>query len=46
MITDLKEQFECDMILINCDKTLKEMQIFVEVDGKQGNKKVQIIMMT
>ncbi len=39
MITDLKEQFECDMILINCDKTLKEMQIFVEVDGKQGNKK-------
>ncbi|MGG5740303.1 terminase large subunit domain-containing protein [Bacillus cereus group sp. IBL03679] len=39
MITDLKEQFECEVILINCDKTLKEMQIFVEVDGKQGNKK-------
>lgn len=39
MITDLKEQFELEMILINCDKTLKEMQIFIETDGKTGNKK-------
>lgn len=39
MITDLKEQFETGMILINCDQTLKEMQIFVENDGKTGNKK-------
>ncbi|OPA08707.1 terminase large subunit domain-containing protein [Bacillus cereus] len=39
MITDLKEQFELEIILINCDKTLKEMQIFIETDGKTGNKK-------
>jgi hypothetical protein len=39
MISDLKEQFELEMILINCDKTLKEMQIFIESDGKTGNKK-------
>ncbi|HDR7414092.1 TPA: terminase family protein [Bacillus toyonensis] len=38
MITDLKEQFELGMILINCSETLKEMQIFVEKDGKTGNK--------
>ena len=39
MITDMKEQFELEMILINCSQTLKEMQIFVESDGKTGNKK-------
>lgn len=39
MISDLKEQFECDLILINCKETLEQMQIFIEKDGKQGNKK-------
>lgn len=39
MITDLKEQFELEMILINCCETLEQMQIFVESDGKTGNKK-------
>lgn len=39
MITDLKEQFELEMILINCQETLDQMQIFVETDGKTGNKK-------
>ncbi|MFB7304645.1 terminase large subunit domain-containing protein [Heyndrickxia sporothermodurans] len=39
MITDLKEQFELDMILINCNETLEQMQIFIETDGKTGNKK-------
>ncbi|MEK4000891.1 terminase family protein [Bacillus sp. FSL K6-2822] len=39
MITDLKEQFELEMMLINCQETLEQMQIFVETDGKTGNKK-------
>lgn len=39
MITDLKEQFELEMILIQCQETLEQMQIFVETDGKTGNKK-------
>ncbi|MCU5107006.1 terminase family protein [Bacillus cereus] len=39
MITDLKEQFELETILINCQETLEQMQIFVETDGKTGNKK-------
>ncbi|MCJ7986959.1 terminase family protein [Priestia sp. OVL9] len=39
MISDFKEQFELEVILINCEKTLREMQIFVERDGKTGNKK-------
>nr|WP_267495923.1 terminase family protein [Bacillus pacificus] len=39
MITDLKEQFELEVILINCQETLEQMQIFVETDGKTGNKK-------
>ncbi|PEV02464.1 DNA packaging protein [Bacillus thuringiensis] len=39
MITDLKEQFELEMILINCQETLEQMQIFIETDGKTGNKK-------
>ena len=39
MISDLKEQFELDMILIHCSETLEQMQIFVETDGKTGNKK-------
>lgn len=39
MISDFKENFEMGMILINCKETLTQMQIFVENDGKQGNKK-------
>lgn len=39
MITDLKEQFELEVILINCQETLEQMQIFIETDGKTGNKK-------
>ncbi|MEY9866626.1 hypothetical protein ABIE66_002005 [Peribacillus sp. B2I2] len=39
MITDLKEQFELEMILINCQETLEQMQIFIENEGKTGNKK-------
>ncbi len=40
MITDLKEQFECSLMLINCTETIEQMQIFVEgVGGKTGNKK-------
>lgn len=39
MISDLKEQFELDLILINCQETLEQMQIFVENKGKMGNKK-------
>ncbi|MEK4752296.1 terminase family protein [Priestia sp. FSL R5-0597] len=39
MITDLKEQFELEAILVNCRETLEEMQIFVETEGKTGNKK-------
>ena len=39
MITDLKEQFECELMLINCKETLEQMQIFIETDGKTGNKK-------
>lgn len=39
MITDLKEQFECDLLLINCAETLEQMQTFIEVNGKTGNKK-------
>ncbi|MBT2667333.1 terminase family protein [Bacillus sp. ISL-4] len=39
MITDLKEQFECDLILVQCRETLEQMQIFIENEGKTGNKK-------
>ena len=38
MITDLKEQFELDMIIVNDKDTLEQMQIFVEkVGGGTGN---------
>ncbi|MED4619389.1 terminase large subunit domain-containing protein, partial [Priestia megaterium] len=33
MITDLKEQFECSLMLINCTETIEQMQIFVESVG-------------
>lgn len=39
MVTDLKEQFELEMILINCSETLNQMMLFVEKDGKTGNKR-------
>lgn len=39
MISDLKEQFECDLILVHCKETLEQMQIFIENNGKTGNKK-------
>lgn len=40
MISDLKEQFELGMILINCTETIEQMQIFVEGEkGKTGNKR-------
>lgn len=38
MITDLKERFELDMIVINDKDTLEQMQIFVEkTNGGTGN---------
>lgn len=39
MISDLKEQFECYLILVHCKETLEQMQIFIESNGKTGNKK-------
>lgn len=39
LISDFKEYFEQGMVMINCRETLSQMQIFVESDGKTGNKK-------
>lgn len=39
LISDFKEYFELGMTMIHCKETLAEMQIFVESDGKTGNKK-------
>lgn len=39
MISDLKEQFEESLILVNCVETLEQMQIFIEDSGKMGNKR-------
>ena len=39
MISDLKEQFEESLILVNCLESLEQMQIFIESDGKTGNKR-------
>lgn len=39
MISDLKEQFEESLILVNCVETLEQMQIFIEDNGKTGNKR-------
>ena len=39
MITDLKEQFELGMILINCQETLEQMQILLKQMGKQEIKR-------
>jgi hypothetical protein len=38
LVADYKEQFETGLININCRQTLEEMQIFVDIDGKTGNK--------
>lgn len=38
MVSDMKEQFECSMINIQCKETLQQMQMFVENNGKTGNK--------
>jgi len=39
MISDFKEQFERGLMNINCKETLEEMQIFVENEGRTGNKR-------
>lgn len=39
MITDMKEQFELGLINIECKVTLQQMQMFVETNGKLGNKR-------
>lgn len=38
LVSDCKEHFEVGMIQVNCKETLAQMQIFVEADGKTGNK--------
>lgn len=38
MISDYKENFELGLIRVNCKETLEQMQIFVDRDGKLGNK--------
>lgn len=39
LISDFKENFETGLINIECQETLEQMQIYVETDGKMGNKK-------
>lgn len=39
MISDFKEQFEKGLINIECKQTLQQMQMFVETNGKMGNKR-------
>jgi len=39
MVSDFKEAFEKSYILINDRETLNEMMLFVEIDGKTGNKR-------
>ena len=39
MISDMKEQFELNLINIECKTTLQQMQMFIEVNGKLGNKR-------
>ncbi|MNW56391.1 hypothetical protein D3C74_341030 [compost metagenome] len=39
MISDLKENFEKSLILVNDKETLQQMQMFIEdKNGKMGNK--------
>lgn len=37
LVSDYKEQFELDLILINDNETLEEMKIFTDYNGKTGN---------
>lgn len=37
-ISDLKEHFEMNMMKIECKETLQEMQLFIDNNGKLGNK--------
>ncbi|WP_273484730.1 terminase large subunit domain-containing protein [Desulforamulus ruminis] len=37
LISDFKEQFETDLILMNDNETLEEMKIFTDYNGKTGN---------
>lgn len=39
MISDMKEQFELNLINIECKTTLQQMQMFIEVNGRLGNKR-------
>ncbi|MBU9720545.1 terminase large subunit domain-containing protein [Bacillus alkalicola] len=39
LISDYKELFETGLINIECKETLSQMQIFVENNGKTGNKR-------
>lgn len=39
MISDFKESFEKGLILINDKETLQQMILFIEQNGKMGNKK-------
>jgi hypothetical protein len=39
MISDFKESFEKGLILINDKETLQQMILFIEINGKTGNKK-------
>ncbi|MFJ8063301.1 terminase large subunit domain-containing protein [Psychrobacillus sp. NPDC096426] len=39
MISDFKEQFEKNLINIECKTTLQQMQMFVETNGRMGNKR-------
>lgn len=39
MISDFKEQFELGLINIECLVTLNQMQMFIETNGRTGNKK-------
>lgn len=48
MISDFKEQFELNYVRIDCKTTLQQMQMFIEINGKLGNKEalVTYTMMT
>lgn len=39
IVSDMKENFECGLINIECVQTLEEMKIFQEQNGKSGNKR-------
>lgn len=39
IINDLKENFETNMIVIECVETLEEMKIYMDNHGKMGNKR-------